>query len=368
MRGKYLGAHAANKILEQRAQTMSEDRLNVTLTCVCGHVDRTHIPPAREWKCPKCGSDKAESARALPDRLAEETIQFIKAHSDQPFFACLSFYLVHTPLQAKEEDIARYEKKREEMGIDEMVEVNESPEWALYATKSRYKERYIQGNPVYAGMMHSLDFNIGRVMDALEKAGISDNTIVIFTSDNGGLSTAEGWPTSNAPLRAGKGWLYEGGIRVPFIVKTTDKTNSGVKSDLPVSSIDVFPTIMALAGIEIDNMQNMDGVDVMPYVGKESELTRPLFWHYPHYANQGGNPGSVIRMGDYKLFHDFESGKKELYNLAKDIGEINDLSEQKPELADSLYQLLDKWRRDNKAVMMTDPNPDWNEADPILNE
>ncbi len=300
----------------------------------------------------------------LPDRLADETIKFIEHNKDQAFFACLAFYLVHTPLQAKEGDIARYEQKREEMKIDTTGEIIQNPVWAQYATKSRYKERMKQGLPVYAGMMHSLDYNIGRVMDALESAGIADNTVVIFTSDNGGLSTAEGWPTSNAPLRAGKGWLYEGGIRVPFIVKTTDANNAGIKSDLPVSSIDIFPTILGLAGIKSD-LSTMDGVDAMSYIGNENDLLRPLFWHYPHYANQGGNPGSVIRMGDYKLFHDFETGRKELYNLSEDIGEIYDLSEEKPELADSLFLMLDQWRKETGAVMMNDFNPEWNGMDPI---
>ncbi len=302
----------------------------------------------------------------LPERLADETIGFINAQDDaQPFFACLAFYLVHTPLQAKEEIIEKYTKKRNAVEIDTANEIDPDPEWAQWATKSRYKERHIQGSPVYASMVKALDDNIGRVFQSLKDQGLYDNTVIIFTSDNGGLSTAEGWPTSNAPLRAGKGWLYEGGIRVPWIMKMPGEKQMYLVEDMPISSIDIMPTMLSIAGLDL--AEAMDGIDLTQYLGDMKSIERPLFWHYPHYSNQGGNPGSVVRMGNYKLIHDFETGRKELYDLEKDIGETRDLSSSLPDVADSLYQILDSWRKSNNAVMMTEQNPDWDGMDPIVN-
>lgn len=301
----------------------------------------------------------------LPDRLAAETIKFIKSlESDQPFFAMLSFYLVHTPLQAKEADIQRYQEKRALANIDTLSEIDENPVWAQWATVSRYKERHVQGLPVYAGMVHSLDANVGKVIDALKEQGLYENTVIIFTSDNGGLSTAEGWPTSNAPLRAGKGWLYEGGIRVPWIMSIPGSSFSGQIESMPVSSIDIMPTVLALAGLE--RTIEMDGLDLTKHIGNSKPAERPLFWHYPHYSNQGGNPGSVIRMGKYKLIHNFESGGKELYDLQSDVSEQYDLATELPAIADSLYQILDEWRIANNVVMMTEPNPEWDADEPMI--
>ena len=294
----------------------------------------------------------------LPERLADETIKFIKSQDrDQPFFAMLSFYLVHTPLQAKDEDIERYGQKRAFANIDTLTEIDENPAWAQWATVSRYKERHVQGLPVYAAMVHSLDANIGKVIGALKEQGLYDNTVIIFTSDNGGLSTAEGWPTSNEPLRAGKGWLYEGGIRVPWIMSIPGSSFSGNVEAMPVSSIDIMPTILAMAGLK--GMLNMDGLDLTKHIGNLEPMERPLFWHYPHYSNQGGNPGSVVRLGKYKLIHDFESGCVELYDLESDISERYNLASEMPEIADSLYRILDEWRIANAVVMMTEPNPEW---------
>jgi arylsulfatase A-like enzyme len=300
----------------------------------------------------------------LPERLASETIQFIRNQNDrEPFFACLSFYLVHTPLQAKEADVEAYHQKRKLSDIDMVRELDAEPDWAEWATRSHYTERHRQGLPVYAAMVRSLDNNIGKVLQALKDQKLYDNTVVIFTSDNGGLSTAEGWPTSNAPLRAGKGWLYEGGIRVPWIVKLQNNELSGSTTQMPVCSIDIMPTILALAGISVD--WQIDGIDVLRELDAEDTLARPLFWHYPHYSNQGGNPGSVIRLGRYKLIHDFETGTKLLFDLKSDIGETNDLSAGLPLLTDSLYHLLDEWRTETRALMMTKANPEWDEREPV---
>lgn len=301
----------------------------------------------------------------LPERLAAETTKFIHAQtSETPFFACLSFYLVHTPLQGKEEVIEDYMEKRTDVGIDTLNEIEDNPDWAEWATKSRYKERHIQGLPVYASMIHSLDANIGKVIQALKDQDLYDNTVIIFTSDNGGLSTAEGWPTSNAPLRAGKGWLYEGGTRVPWIMQIPGSGHAGYIEYMPISSIDIMPTILSLAGLEM--AAAMDGIPLNDFIGNDRDPERPLFWHYPHYSNQGGNPGSVIRMGRYKLIHDFEKGSRELYDLEEDIGEEHDISAQMPSITDSLYQILDDWRNVNNVKMMVQPNPDWDSSEPIV--
>ncbi len=301
----------------------------------------------------------------LPERLVEETISFINTQTEEePFFACLAFYLVHTPLQAKEEYINYYTKKRGVSPVDSVLEIDENPAWAEWATKSRYSERHIQGAPVYAGMVNALDENIGKVIQSLKDRGLYDNTVIIFTSDNGGLSTAEGWPTSNAPLRAGKGWLFEGGIRVPWIMKIPGNGLEGTVENTPISSIDIMPTMLSLAGASA--YEGLDGVDVTKYLGKKTIPDRPLFWHYPHYSNQGGDPGSVVRIGRYKLIHDFEKGSKELYDLEADIGETHDLASEMPDVADRLYRALDSWRKSTGAVMMTEPNPDWDDAEPVV--
>jgi len=303
----------------------------------------------------------------LPDRLAAETISFIDSQtSEKPFMICLPFYLVHNPQQAKDVTITYFEDKRKKSGIDESTEIDSAPAWARWATSGNYTERKIQGAPVYASMVKSLDENIGKIIDKLREKEWYDNTLIIFTSDNGGLSTAEGCPTSNLPLRAGKGWLYEGGIRVPFIVKMPGQEYKGATNSTPIAGIDIMPTILSVAGINMDGLKDVDGVDIMRYLDDSGKGDRPLFWHYPHYSNQGGNPGSAIRIGKYKLIHDFEQGTAELYDLEVDPGETNDLSQSQEAVADSLFKLLDGWRIGNNAVMMTDLNPEWDSSEPVI--
>jgi arylsulfatase A-like enzyme len=297
----------------------------------------------------------------LPERLAQETVTFIRENKNDPFFVSLQFYLVHTPLQAKEEMIENYTKKGQAMGLDTIPHFEENQEWMAHASeeKSRYRERIVQGHPVYASMVEALDENIGKVLSILAELELDKNTLIIFTSDNGGLSTAEGSPTSNLPLRAGKGWLYEGGIRVPYIMKYPENKNPGSSSRIPISSIDVFPTILSYTGINPGKYTGIDGIDLWPYLNSGEYPQRNLFWHYPHYANQGGNPGSVILSGDYKLIHDFETGKMELYNLDKDMGELNNIAAENPDKVNEMYNELEQWRRSTGAKMMKS-NPGWN--------
>jgi len=312
----------------------------------------------------------------LPDRLADETIRFLNENHQNPFFACLSFYLVHNPLQAKDEMIKKYKEKRKEKDISKDKEFTFKPEWINHATNSSgrradddpgrggYKERLVQGQAVYASMVESIDENIGRVLETLQGLGADKNTLVIFTSDNGGLSTAEGSPTCNLPLRAGKGWLYEGGVRVPYIIKSPAIQNPGTVHHMPISSIDVFPTILAATDLKVPKKSEIDGINLIPHLEKPDWPQRPLFWHYPHYSNQGGNPGSAVRYGHYKLIDDFETGKKELYNLKDDIGETTDLASEMPEMTAKLSKMLDDWRQSVGAKFM-DPNPEWDGLEPV---
>lgn len=301
----------------------------------------------------------------LADRLADETIRFIDANRDAPYFACLSFYLVHNPLQAKPGMIDKYKEKRKAAGLDTVQEFITEREWMRSATtKKDYRERIVQGHPVYAAMVESLDENIGRVIKHLKETGQYDNTLIIFTSDNGGLSTAEGAPTSNLPLRGGKGWLYEGGVRVPFIVKAPEMKSRRMVNATPVSGADILPTILHYAGVG-EAPDAIDGKDLSPLMDGGSLPDRPLFWYYPHYSNQGGNPGSVVRYGDYKLISDMETGALELYDLKNDMGEQRNLADEKPGIRDELNKMLRDWLK-SVGEKGLQPNPGWNRKEPIV--
>ncbi len=289
----------------------------------------------------------------LTDRLATETVRFIETHKHKPFFACLSFYSVHVPLVAREDLRQKYERKRNPFG---------ETDTPIYEFDGETRVRQVQEHAVYAAMVEAMDEAVGKVLDSLEEQGLADNTIVIFTSDNGGLSTGDrgisrdqGWPTSNTPLRAGKGWLYEGGIRVPVIVRAPGITDPGSQTDAVVTSTDYYPTMLELAGLSTLPNQHQDGVSLVPALNG-GELERDtVYWHYPHYGNQGGRPGGVIRHGDWKLIQWYGESEVELYNLAEDIGEQQNLSEHESELRDSLLAKLSAWR-DSMGALMPEPN------------
>lgn len=211
-------------------------------------------------------------------------------------------------------------------------------------------------------MVETMDTSVGRVLAKLDELGLSDNTVVCFTSDNGGLSTSEGSPTSNLPLRGGKGWLYEGGIREPYLIRWPGVTRPGSVCDVPVVSMDFYPTILDIAGLPLRPEQHLDGVSLVPLLKQEGDLARDaLFWHYPHYSNQGGIPGGAIRVGDYKLIERFEDGRVHLYNLADDIGERHDLAEQMPERVDAMRRRLHDWyvEVDAKFLQPKDGREPW---------
>ena len=293
--------------------------------------------------------DDGPKGEHLPDRLATETVKFIEANKDKPFLAYLSFYSVHTPLLSRPDLRAKYVEKAKTAQRD-------GPD---FAPEHARQVRLVQDHAVCGGMVEAMDQAVGKVVAGLRQAGVADNTAILFMSDNGGLSTSEGSPTSNLPLRAGKGWLYEGGIREPLFVVWPGVTEPGAKCDTPVISTDFYPTMLEMAGLPPKPQQHPDGVSIVPLLRTAGSLpARPLFWHYPHYGNQGGAPGGAVRLGDWKLIEWFEDDHVELYNLKDDLGEQNDLAATLPEQAAELRKLLRDWRASVHANMPK-PNPDY---------
>ena len=287
----------------------------------------------------------------LPERLANETCQFIKDSSpDKPFFAYHSFYLVHTPLQAKADLEAKYKAKREALGLkDDKVKIGDD-----VFHKLPFREvRTVQSHAKYAAMVEALDKAVGQIVQTLKDKGLYENTLIVFTSDNGGLSTAEGSPTSNMPLRGGKGYMYEGGIRVPFIAKIPNHKSNHSESDLAVSGIDLFPTIAAFAGVNLPQNNSIDGKNIVALLDQKKPTERTLFWHYPHYGNQGGGPVSCIMEGNMKLIYWYDSQKYELFDIGNDLGENNDLVSAEPKKFQALKEKLDKWLTENNAKFPT---------------
>lgn len=285
----------------------------------------------------------------LPDRLARETVEYMERQQDAPFLAVLSFYSVHTPLLAPEALVATHRARRDALET-------EGPRWGRERAR---KVRLVQDHAVYAAMVETMDRAIGTVLDGLERLGLADDTVVIFFSDNGGLSTSEGHPTSNLPFRAGKGWLYEGGIREPCVLRWPGKLAPGSVSDLPVQSVDLLPTLAAATGVPLPEGVTMDGVNLLPALRDGEALPpRDLFWHYPHWGNQGGTPGGALRSGPWKWVERFgpDGIQGELYHLVEDPGEATDRSSTEPERAAAMGARLARWRAEVDARMPR-PNP-----------
>lgn len=282
----------------------------------------------------------------LPDRLASETCAFIEQHQKEPFLAYLSMYSVHTPLQGRPDLVEKYQKKAASLA-------DASPEWGKEGER---EVRLVQKHAVYAAMVEAMDAAAGKVIERLKALDLYDNTIIVFTSDNGGVSTSEGHPTSNLPLRAGKGWLYEGGIRVPLIVRAPGGVTGRV-NELPLCSTDYYPTLLELTGQALRPAQHMDGLSFAPAL-KDRPVSGhdALFWHYPHYGNQGGAPGAAIREGDWKLMVHFEQRPPELYNLVEDPGEARDRASDFPEKVAALRARLEAWQAETGARFPA-PNP-----------
>jgi arylsulfatase A-like enzyme len=277
----------------------------------------------------------------LPDRLASETVKFMSDNKDKPFLAYLSFYSVHTPL------IARDDLEQKYLDIKSRIRLA-GPIWGK---EGKRKVRLVQEHAVYAAMVDAMDQAVGKVLKGLDDLGLAENTVVIFMSDNGGLSTSEGHPTSNAPLRAGKGWMYEGGIREPMIVRAPGITTAGSECETHLTSVDFYPTMLELA--DIANEQEIDGRSFLPALKGEGFDRGPIFWHYPHYGNQGGEPTAAVRDGNWKLIQFYEDDSVELYDLGNDIGEANDLSEANPEVVAKMKKQLTDWQESVGAKFAT---------------
>ncbi|MCE5249696.1 sulfatase [bacterium] len=287
----------------------------------------------REWNNRIPTLEGGSEGEYLTDRLTDEALKFIENAKGRPFFLYLSHYAVHTPIEGKERLIEKY--------------------------KAKVKPGQDQNNPVYAAMIESVDESVGHVLNKLDELGIADNTIVIFMSDNGGLSGIGDWNhiTSNAPLREGKGTPYEGGVREPMIVRWPGAVRPGSTCSVPVSSIDFYPTMLEMAGIGVVSGRTVDGVSLVPLLEQTGPIRREaLYWHYPHYHIT--TPFGSVRTGEFKLIEFYEDGRLELYNLRDDIGEQHDLVNEMPDKSRELKTMLDDWRSAVGAQMMT-PNPDY---------
>lgn len=327
---------------------------------------RTHWPEKHGFEVNRGGHDKGSPpggyyspyknpalddgppGEYLTDRLVDESVAFLAARDQQrPFFLCLCFYTVHTPIQGCRKFDERYAEKAAQL-----------PNGGAVQERSEHqgKTRINQTDAKYAAMVRSLDENVGRLLDALDNHGLQDDTLVVFTSDNGGLSTlAHSGPTSVLPLRAGKGWCYEGGIRVPLIIRAPRSWKKGEVSDLPVISSDFYPTILDYVGLPQRPDQHRDGVNLFSLQrGAANAPQRTLVWHYPHYHGSTWTPGSAIRLGRWKLIEFYEQDVVELYDLENDIGEQTNLALAQ---ADRAAQLRAEMHNRLKAMNAAYPTP-----------
>jgi arylsulfatase A-like enzyme len=289
------------------------------------------------------------AGESLPIRLGEETARFIEQHKDQKFFAYLSFYSVHGPIQTTPDLWAKYQKKA----------AANPHAGARFIIDRTLPVRQVQDNPIYAGMIESMDTAVGIVLAKLDQLGLTDNTVIIFTSDNGGVSSGDAYASCNLPFRGGKGRQWEGGLREPYYISVPGLTRTKSQCDVPVIGADFFPTILDLAGLPLLPQQHMDGVSLLPLLQGKSIGPRELIWHYPHYGNQGGEPCSIIRSGEWKLIHYWEDQRDELYNLARDEEEQNDCAPEQRKICQELRDRLDAYLAEVGAKKPV-PNPRYN--------
>ena len=264
----------------------------------------------------------------LTEEITQNTIDFISQYRDTTFFLMMTHYAVHLPLQGDSVLVEKYLNKE-----------NPRPDDYYY---------------VYGAMIDQMDQSVGRVVDALEANGLMDNTVIVFVSDNGGLAIAEAGPrpTVNNPLRAGKGTIYEGGIRVPMIAYWKDHFAGGLVNSSVVSTVDLYPTLLELVRGTSRVAHTIDGQPRLATFRTTQTIPRgATYWHYPHFSNQGGNPSAAVRLGDYKLIRSLENGSTELYNLREDLSEQNDLSDQLPQRVSQLNDSLEHWFYATQANM-----------------
>ncbi len=333
----------------------------------------------------------------LTDRLTDEALNFIAAGSGKPFFLYFAHFAVHDPIQGRADLVEKYERKLKRMprasGAPFILEGNPDSgddvsrealdkrlDDAAYEGYTVLPDRTVkikqhQDNVQFAAMVESTDASLGRVLGKLKELGIAENTIVVFFSDNGGMAGAnfgnpkrvvqaaqldKAFSTSNLPLRGAKGWLYEGGIREPMIVKWPGQGERGTVCDVPVISTDFYPSLLEMAGLPLAPEQHMDGTSFAPLLkGEKGPDRKAIYWHFPHYSNHGMQaPGGAVRSGSYKLLEYYENGTVQLFNLDDDLGEQHDLAQAEPEKANELRAMLHAWRKDVSAQMMA-PNPEY---------
>jgi arylsulfatase A-like enzyme len=371
------------------------------------------------WSIPALQAVEVPEGTYLTEYLTDKAVEMINGASDKPFFLNMWYYLVHTPIQAPEALIGKYKEKARKLGLDTLDPFEEGGFFpGEHKKDKRIQRRKIQSDPVYAAMVEMLDTSIGRIIEALKSSGAYRDTLIVFTSDNGGLATAESSPTSNAPLSEGKGWMYEGGVREPLIVSWPGRIAASSVCEEPVSSPDFYPTLLEAAGLPLQPQQHVDGVSFLPLLtpaafaelppsseggtsektasagspGRAADLSQsgkaaggsspgagsaaagtkssagtqklfrrgPIYWHYPHYGNQGGTPGSSVRDGDWKLIYFYETDTYELYNIKNDPGEERECSGSRPEKFKELQEKLQKWIREIEAKI-PQQNPDYEE-------
>ena len=340
-----------------------------------------------------------ETGEYLTDLLTKEAVNYIERNKDHPFFLYMSHFAVHDPIQGRKDLVEKYKRKLASMPVpkgepyilegnpdeenppgrkqlDDLLHTPEFENQYKMLPHRTVKIKQHQDNAEFAAMVESMDESLGIIRNKLEELGIAENTIIIFLSDNGGMSAAnfynpnriipndrldEAFASSNLPLRGAKGWLYEGGIRVPMIVFYPGVTQSGKVCDAPVISNDFYPTIVAMTSSVMPDGKICEGVNLMPLIEGKKKLpeTRALYWHFPHYSNHGlQSPGGAIRLGDYKLIEYFENKTVQLFNLKKDLGELNDISTSNPKKVEELRDMLHGWQR-SKGFDGLKPNPEW---------
>jgi arylsulfatase A-like enzyme len=304
------------------------------------------------YKNPKMSD--GEKGELLPLRLGRETARFIEDNKEKPFFAFLSFYSVHAPIQTTEKLWKKYRDKATKQGLPEN----------RFLVDRTTPVRQVQDNPLYGGMVESMDDGVGIVLETLDRLGLTDNTVIVFTSDNGGVSAGDGKATSNLPLRGGKGRQWEGGIREPFYIKWSGGQH-GVKCNTLATGTDFYPTLLDVCGLPMQPEQHVDGKSLVPCLEGDTEseaakilADRKLFWHYPHYGNQGGEPSTIARDGDWKLIFYHEDSRYELYNVANDVAEQTDVSKDNPEIVESMTADMETFLLTTEARMPV-PNPNF---------
>jgi arylsulfatase A-like enzyme len=351
------------------------------------------------------GLEGGPDGEYLTDRLTTEALKWVEKNKDGPFFLYLAHFAVHDPIQGRKDLVEKYKKKlaarqaatgtpfvlegdpdeESPLSPGQLTELLKDPRYAGYGNLPNrvVKVKQIQDNPEFGAMVEAMDESLGRVLAKVKELGLEDNTIVIFFSDNGGMSAMNignparklkpgqldlAYSTSNLPLRGGKGWLYEGGIREPMIVHWPHHIQAGSVCDVPVISTDFLPTILNMVGIPVPKQYPGDGMNIVPLLEKKPDpavADRAIYWHFPQYSNHGAqSPGGAIRYGDYKLLEYFENYKVQLFNIRKDPGEHQDLVASEPAKVKELRDMLHAWRKKVNANMPT-PNPKY---DPSLKD